>query len=106
MAIKPDGRICSIREQIIEDPVSGLTFQFVSMPGSDAPVRLRVWGDGPFVNREFLFNDDGAEAGAGTLLAGTCRPSWLKEVRVRKARTLSKCEGHLNPRAGERPAVE
>lgn len=81
MAIKPNGRMCEIREQIIEDPVSGLTFQFVSIPGSDAPVRLRVWGDVPFANREFLFNQEGEEAGAGTLLSGTCRPSWLREVK-------------------------
>jgi hypothetical protein len=80
MAIKPDGRICAIREQIIEDPVSGLTFQFECKPDSDAPVRLRIFGNLPHGNRELLFDQDGKEAGAGTALTGACRPSWLKEV--------------------------
>ena len=48
MAIKPSGRMCAIREQIIEDPVSGLTFQFECKPGSDAPVRLRIFGNLPY----------------------------------------------------------
>ena len=80
MAIKPDGGMCHILEQIIEDPVSGLTIQFSLAPGTDAPVRVSIHGDLPYGNREFLFNDKGAEAGAGTALAGSCRPSWLKEV--------------------------
>jgi hypothetical protein len=81
MALKPNGGVCAIREQIIEDLASGLTFQFELKPGSDAPVRLRIFGDLPFGNREILFDQDGVEAGAGTLLSGACRPSWLKEVR-------------------------
>lgn len=80
MAVKPDAQICAIREQIIEDPVSGLTLQFEFMPSSDAPVRLRIFGDLPYGNREILFDTTGAEAGAGTLLARACRPSWVKEV--------------------------
>ncbi len=80
MAVKPNGGECRIKEQIIEDPVSGLTLQFVSMPGSDAPVRLRIYGDLPHGNREILFNAAGEEAGAGTALQGACRPSWIKEV--------------------------
>ncbi len=80
MAVKPNGAICAIREQVIEDPVSGLTLQFIHMPDSDAPVRLRIHGDLPHGNREILFNHDGVEAGAGTALNGSCRPSWLKEV--------------------------
>lgn len=80
MALKPDGAICEIREQIIEDPVSGLSFQFVYVPESDAPVRLRIVGDLAFGNREILFDRNGAEAGAGTSLVGSCSPSWLKVV--------------------------
>lgn len=80
MAIKPDGGMCEIREQIITDKVSGLTFQFALVPGSDAPIRLRVYGDLPFGNREILFNQAGEEAGSGTALQGACRASWLKEV--------------------------
>lgn len=80
MATKPNGDVCRIREQMIEDPVSGLTFQFVCKRGSDAPYRLLIYDDLPFGNREFLFNAEGAEAGAGTALSGSCRPTWLREV--------------------------
>ena len=81
MALKPNGGVCSIREQIIEDSVSGLTFQFVHKDGSDAPYRLYVFGNLPHGNREILFNADGAEAGAGTALGDVCRPTWLREVK-------------------------
>jgi hypothetical protein len=80
MAVKPDALDWSIKEQIIEDPVSGLTFQFVAMPGSDAPFRLRLYGDLPYGNREILFDETGAEAGAGTALQGACPPSWIRRV--------------------------
>jgi hypothetical protein len=80
MAVKPSAKLCSVLEQIIEDPASGLTLQFVSMPGSDAPVRLRIYGNLPFGNREILFDKNGAEAGSGTALSGSCPPSWLKQV--------------------------
>ncbi len=76
MATKPDGNICSIREQIIDDPVSELTFQFEAM--TDGTSRLRIYGDLPFGNREFIFDGEGNEAGAGTALVSQCRPSWLK----------------------------
>ena len=75
MAVKPNGGVCAIREQIIEDPVSGLTIQFVSMPESDAPVRMRIFGDLPYGNREILFDKNGDEAGAGTAFGGSCHPS-------------------------------
>jgi hypothetical protein len=81
MAVKPEGRICEIREQIIEDPVTGLSFQFIFRPDTDAPVRLVVHGALPGNgNREFLFDSDGNEAGAGTGFTGVCRPTWLQEV--------------------------
>lgn len=78
MSIKPDAKWWSVREQIIEDPASGLTFQFEVMP--DGSPRLRVFGDLPFGNREFVFNADGEEAGAGTAVGGLCRPAWLCEL--------------------------
>lgn len=81
MAIKPNGQLCSIKEQIIEDPVSGLTFQFAYVPDDrEAPVRLKVLGNLPYGNREFLFSPDGAMAGTGTALRGSCNATWLKEV--------------------------
>lgn len=80
MAVKPNARSLEIREQIIEDPVSGLTFQFAVAPVEDAPFRLRVYGDLPNGNREFLFDSTGQEVGAGTSMNSPCRPSWLSEV--------------------------
>lgn len=77
MAIKPNGRLCSIREQIVEDPGSGLVLQFEC---ADGRARLVIAGEGlPFRNREFLFDAEGREAGAGTL-GEFRRPSWLKPV--------------------------
>jgi hypothetical protein len=80
MAVKPTGELCAIREQIFEDRVSGLTFQFEMKPGSDAPVRMRVFGDVAHGNREFLFDQTGAMAGTGTALSGSCRATWIKSV--------------------------
>lgn len=81
MALKPDGDLCTIREQIIDDPVSGLSLQFVHKPGSDAPFRLFIYGNLPHGNREILFDQSGAEAGAGTALAGSRRPNWIAKVQ-------------------------
>lgn len=78
MTIKPNSRVVAIREQIIDDPVSELSFQFEAMP--DGTARLRVFGNLPFGNREFVFDQDGQEAGAGTALTGSCQPTWLREV--------------------------
>jgi len=80
MAIKPDAAILTIKEQIVEDPVSGLSFQFSVVDGSDGPFRLRVFGPLPNGNREFIFDSSGVRTGAGTSLSGDCRPSWLTDV--------------------------
>jgi len=80
MAPRPNGGICHIRAQIMEEPPSGLTLQFVYVPGSDAPYRRRIKSDLPHGNREILFDHDGTEAGAGTALGGSCRLTWLREV--------------------------
>ena len=82
MALKPNSSVCLIREQIIEDQVSGLAFQFIHKPGSDAPFRLQIFGNLPHGNREILFDADGVEVGAGTTLADSCRPSWIREVKA------------------------
>lgn len=78
MAIKPNGSLCAIREQIVEDPGSGLILQFECIEGR---TRVVIAGeDLPFGNREILFDAEGREAGAGTLLGEFRRPSWLKRV--------------------------
>ena len=81
MSVKESPREWTVKEQVVEDLASGLTFQFESIPGSDAPFRLRIFGSIlPFGNREILFNSEGEEAGSGTLLSGLCRPTWLTNV--------------------------
>jgi hypothetical protein len=78
MPIKPNGNKCSIKEQIIEDPASGLTLLFECQNGR---ARLVIAGKSlPYGNREIHFDDQGGEAGAGTLVGNFRRPSWLKQV--------------------------
>jgi len=78
MPIKPNGASCSIREQIIEDAASGLTLLFECDHGRP---RLVITGKSlPYGNREILFDEEGKEAGAGTLVGNFRRPSWLKGV--------------------------
>ena len=76
--LKPNGALCRVREQIIEDSASGLTLQFECDDG-----RLRIVLAGKALslgNREILFDQEGREAGAGTLVGEFRRPSWLKGV--------------------------
>ena len=86
MPVKPDGKKCVIREQIIQDDATGLTFQFEVKPGicdgkTVEETVLRVYGESlPFGNREIVFSPDGAETAAGTSTRGLCRPAWLTEV--------------------------
>jgi len=79
MPIKPDAKPWSIPEQIIEDPATGLTFQFEVVP--DGELRLRVFGETlPYGNREFQFNQEGERVGAGIFVAGQCRPTWMMPI--------------------------
>ena len=78
MPLKPNGALCHVREQIIEDAASGLILQFECDDG-----RLRIVLAGKTLsvgNREILFDEQGREAGAGTLVGEFRRPSWLKGV--------------------------
>jgi hypothetical protein len=72
--LKPNAQLCSIREQILHDPVSGLTLQFER--DDRGLTFLRIYG-GAFGNRELIFDSDGLEAGAGSHVGSTCRPAWL-----------------------------
>jgi hypothetical protein len=79
MPLKPNGEVCKVREQIVEDDASGLILQFEC---SNGRTRLVIAGASlPFGNREILFDDDGREAAAGTLLGRFRRPSWLSKVK-------------------------
>jgi hypothetical protein len=78
MALKPNGIMCEIREQIVEDVATGLILQFEC---TDGRPRVVIAGESlPYGNREILFDSEGREAGAGTLLGEFRRPSWLKKV--------------------------
>ena len=78
MPVKPNGLLCKIREQIVEDLASGLILQFECANGK---MRLVIAGKSlPFGNREIIFDAEGKEAAAGTLLGEFRRPSWLKKV--------------------------
>ncbi|TMH26996.1 MAG: hypothetical protein E6H63_11350 [Betaproteobacteria bacterium] len=78
MPLKPNGALCRVREQIIEDAPSGLTLQFECDGGR---LRLVIAGSALAVgNREILFDQEGREAAAGTLVGEFRRPSWLKAV--------------------------
>jgi hypothetical protein len=78
MAVKPNAALCAIKEQIVEDRASGLIMQFEFQEGR---TRLVIAGRAlPFGNREIIFDDQGKEAAAGTLVGEFRRPSWLKEV--------------------------
>jgi hypothetical protein len=78
MALKPNGVLCHVREQIVEDFASGLILQFECAEGC---LRLVIAGQSlPFGNREIIFDIEGREAAAGTLLGEFRRPSWLRKV--------------------------
>jgi len=63
MPLKPNGALCQVREQTIEDAASGLTLQFECENGR---TRLILSGRAlPKGAREILFDRDGCEAGAG-----------------------------------------
>ena len=78
MPIKPSAALCAIKEQIVEDLASGLILQFECENGK---TRLVIAGRAlPFGNREIIFDEQGEESAAGTLLGEFRRPSWLKGV--------------------------
>ena len=69
--MRQNARELRILEQLIEDPISGLTIQF-AVNLTDNTSRLRISGDIPCGNREFIFNYLGQEAGAGVALTDLC----------------------------------
>ena len=78
MPVKPNGALCSIREQIVEDLASGLVLLIECNEGR---TRLVIASESlPFGNREIIFDKDGKEAAAGTLLGEFRRPSWIKKL--------------------------
>ena len=79
MGIKDGAEDWTVKEQIIEDPVTGLTIQFEVMPDGDK--RLRLFGPClRFGNRELIFNERGEMSGSGTHVGGQCKPTWLEKL--------------------------
>jgi len=66
-----------IREQVINDGPSGLTF--IIWRTSDGEGRIRVVGDLPFGNRDLQFDSDGNLIGRGTSVVAAC-PTGLRVV--------------------------
>ena len=79
MATKPNAQEVILKEQIIEDLVTGLKFQFVCKPETSAPYRMIIYG-ASMQPREIIFDPNGEEAGSGTSFVGQCQPSWIKAV--------------------------
>jgi hypothetical protein len=74
---KPDGRMCQIREQILRDPASGLTFQFEL--DAQGQTRFRIFGEVlPAGNWELGF-ENGDLSFSGTNLR-PCKPSWAIDI--------------------------
>ena len=69
--LKNNAKTLHIKEQYINDLVTGLTLIFRATPNGDA--RLQIVGDNlPFGNRDFAFNKDGILEGTGTGTRGAC----------------------------------
>ncbi|MDH5695235.1 MAG: hypothetical protein OEZ00_01305 [Dehalococcoidia bacterium] len=63
--LKPNTKVLKIKEQFINDDVTGLLLIFRVTPDGEA--RLHLIGDIlPFGNRDFQFNKDGELVGTGT----------------------------------------
>lgn len=78
MAIKPHAESISLKEQIIEDPASGLTLQLKK--SDDGTARILIFGDLPYGNREFIFDEQGALGATGTCMVSDCRATWFEDV--------------------------
>ncbi len=76
MAEKPNGANVVVREQIIEDEVTGLTLKFERALNGEG--RLRLYGNLSFGNRDFMFSQDGRLVGMGTAVCERPRPTWLR----------------------------
>ncbi|HEY2587096.1 MAG TPA: hypothetical protein VGI81_15220 [Tepidisphaeraceae bacterium] len=78
--LKPDGKLCVIKEQIIRDEISGLTFQFER--DERGYTAFRIFGSTlPFGNCEIIFGSDGTEAATGMLVRGLSKPTWAYPAR-------------------------
>ena len=88
MAVKPHAKDCVIKEQIVEDKVTGITLQFQKLDaipekGLKEEVKLTIYGDIlPLGNRDIIFDENGEKCAGGTATGDTCRPSWLRRAKA------------------------
>jgi hypothetical protein len=68
MTAHPDTML-TIREQIVDDPVSGFVFKFVIVPGSESPSRVLFKRANETIWREYIFDRQGDFSGATTRVA-------------------------------------
>jgi len=70
--LKPDAKTLYIKEQIINDLVTGLTLIFRVAPNEESG--LQLLGDNLlFGNRDFQFDKDGRLVGTGTGVRNCCK---------------------------------
>jgi len=63
--LRTNSKTLNIKEQFIDDPVTGLTLMFRVTPSGES--RLHILGDNlPYGNRDFQFDKNGKLAGTGT----------------------------------------
>lgn len=69
MAIKQNGKMCSIKEQTIEDLATGITLKFKKYKNDrgEDQVKLTLRGNLPY-GRDIIFDDDGKKFASGTAL--------------------------------------
>ena len=69
--LKQNAKTVKIKEQLIDDPATGLMLIFRVTPSGEG--RLHIIGDClPFGNRDFQFDVDGILAGTGTGFSNSC----------------------------------
>ena len=73
MPPKEGETVCHIKEQIIEDPVTGLTIQFEAVPGGEYRVRLFTPVI-PLGTANTLFDKEGTRWARGTLTTAYADP--------------------------------
>ena len=70
--LKLNAQTLQIKEQLINDLVTGLTLIFRVTPNGEAS--LQLLGDNlPFENRDFQFDRDGRLTGTGTGVRSCCK---------------------------------
>jgi len=76
-ALKPNAKDWTIKEQIIRDPISGLTLQFDVCPGGS--MRLRIFGDGlSHGHREIGWGANGEREWSAVGKTRVPSPGWVR----------------------------